>query len=160
MCKTLLTCTKSASFLWRMNDFSTISLTSHGFESLCWPFLIGFAYSSAKSAFDPKNSGFIKSTMLKSASTNRQKVKCIDENHVLDLSLDSHSFKLFCMGVPVRIMRRPVEIWLTALLVAVFKFLMRWPSSNTTKSAPSQILDFNINYYFNGKAYQSCESLK
>lgn len=54
-----------------------------------------------------------------------------------------HSFKLFCMGVPVNIILRRLEILLTARLVVDFRFFMTCPSSHTTKSAPRTLNGFS-----------------
>lgn len=60
----LLTWIYLDNFLCKRNDFSFISRTSSFVESACWPFWIGSANLIVKSAFDPKNLGLMKLTML------------------------------------------------------------------------------------------------
>lgn len=52
---------------------------------------------------------------------------------------DLHSFKLFCKGVPVKMIRRNVRMFFTTPLSFDVGFRSRWPSSQTTKSAPGSI---------------------
>ena len=63
----------------------------------------------------PNNLGFTKSTIAK------------------------YSLKLFCSGVPVKIMRRFVLILFIVALMAVFVFLRICPSSHTTICGPGSI---------------------
>lgn len=70
-----------------------------------------------------------------------------EEDQLMRVFVDNlHSFKLFWIGVPVRIILRLVLIWFTAKLVADFRFLIMWPSSQITKSEPGKCLHLCKSY--------------
>lgn len=60
--------------------------------------------------------------------------------HKVTIILTLHSFKLFWIGVPVNMIRRLLAILFTARLVVDFLFFITWPSSHTTKSAPTEYI--------------------
>ncbi len=61
-------------------------------------------------------------------------------------SPNSHSARLFCSGVPVRITLFGVFRLLIALVTPVLQFLSKWPSSQTTMSGPGSMRAAGISF--------------